>query len=214
MIANALAAMLAVTVATPPGPPESPPSLPSGRTDPKTWAREGWQTLRWGMGPADVNDRMSDPKGPVKARDDLECRSKYLGVVECSLDAALSQFTLLGLPVQVTCVFVAGLLGKVVLALPTTYDDFDAQAKRFLDVRNLLIKAHGKPAYEYRPKRREGGGWICGFASWKLSRPTALSLAMTITDGGGVYLEIEYSQTAYSARKAKAESKRTGGDKF
>jgi len=33
-----------------------------------SWAPGGWNTLRWGMGPADVGERLRDPKGAFRVR--------------------------------------------------------------------------------------------------------------------------------------------------
>lgn len=132
---------IVLTPPPPPPPPDSP--APTGRTEPTTWAKDGWQTLRWGMGPADVNERLRDPKGVVRATRNLDCDDDDGDIDDCYLRSGSSAFTLLNSPVKgPDCQFRGGRLVEVTLDLNTK--DAEAAARNFNDLRELLRTKYGR----------------------------------------------------------------------
>jgi S1-C subfamily serine protease len=146
---NEPAAQRVALVVDDPGPP--PPtradqSLLTRRTNSKTWARDGWQDLRFGMGVGDVLRRLSSKTGEIRATKPAECTvsSDWHGVVECELVETSHELEIVGRRPTLSFLFLDGRLFAADLTF-YGYDTMEQAVSDYEELVRLLQSKYGSP---------------------------------------------------------------------
>jgi hypothetical protein len=181
-------------------------------TNPSTWGAVGWMQFRWGMGKADVVDKLSehDPRGVSCAGDQFSDRGE-----EFSCRGAAP---VLDRAVDITFKLAQGRLVAIDLeTVPLQQDINDPSTRRaeldwFKRVRDGLVKKYGKPS-ERKDSDATLGGVFSGVSVptivWK-KRDLRLDLKLGAEEweeGRALRASIRYSDPRITASdEAKAQS--------
>ena len=152
------------------------------RTPIESWAPAGWNAFRWGMGPADVADRLRAADGDFRVTQQpvwiCGMPSGSSTMSRCSVYLEDHALTLVGLAVSPEFVFTDGRLESITLRLhPRTKDAFsrDVAEKMFADLLNLFGEEYGAPSSEPDSsewRNRQGtAGWR--HVDWNYRLPPA-----------------------------------------
>jgi hypothetical protein len=142
----------------------------------ETWAASGWNTFRWGMGPADVADRLRDSGGDfrVSAPDVWD---ECLEVRDNPFDSRCfiyddHEFILLGSAPTVEFDFIDDRLSSIRLFLHprgTRFYSREIGEKLFTQLLGLLRNEYGPASLEYDPpiRKKDGRTSVLRSARWE-----------------------------------------------
>jgi hypothetical protein len=124
-----------------------PEKLLTGRTKPGTWEKTGWNVFRWGMGPADVRQRLQDKTGNFQAFEAPDCEFSAGAEAQfsysCYLSSSQHVFRVGAMAPSLFFGFMDGKLWEVSVYFRST--SRQAVRQTFETFQGLLSKEYGDP---------------------------------------------------------------------
>lgn len=124
-------------------------------TSEKVWSKYGWNTLRWGMGVADVQKRLADSQGDIKARGIAVCyqAKEEIAEIVCQIERDFHNLSIQNSRPNLSFKFLNGRLFNISLGFINEDDKSYWQNAETLQ--QLLTDKYGRPT-EDQPSNRGG----------------------------------------------------------